>query len=374
MQWPDYNLTSNPFRITPAILEEELVWAGFPALKGKIENRIFRSLKSQNSSLVLNWGEYGSGKTHAARFFTKESAVGAIAKRAKTSPPYCINLPLPKGKEPVRDIYISIIDNLDLNELRQKHQDLSSDASKVIDQFSYNRFIQSVLLGIFSTDFDDILLKKYLYGQTTRKDLETLNATKQNPILRPLQTDNDYISLLAALFTALTYDKAMYSCIVLWIDEFEDIAILSSSNIDKTNNFLRELLDHTPNNLLVFLNLTQSALFRAADLSNYLFDSVKSRIKERINFELPTTADYKDFLKDLFSKFRTGKSLNNPYHPLDETTVDLVLSEMSNSSIRALNEVFSLLLELADLDKTKIPITTDYWKKVRGDIVGWKDE
>ena len=68
--YTQFNLKSNPFRLTPALSSDELIWAGFPDLKKRIENRILKAIKIPNSSLILNWGDYGSGKTHAARYFT----------------------------------------------------------------------------------------------------------------------------------------------------------------------------------------------------------------------------------------------------------------------------------------------------------------
>ena len=65
-----FNLKENPFRTVPA-LGNDVVWAGFSAIKKKFEKRIKKSIRIQNSSIVLNWGEYGSGKTHAARYFSK---------------------------------------------------------------------------------------------------------------------------------------------------------------------------------------------------------------------------------------------------------------------------------------------------------------
>ncbi len=66
-----FKLKSNPFRIIPATRPEEIIWAGFPDLKEKFTQRIKRSLNISNSSIILNWGEFGSGKTHAARYFTR---------------------------------------------------------------------------------------------------------------------------------------------------------------------------------------------------------------------------------------------------------------------------------------------------------------
>ena len=56
-----YKLKLNPFRTTPASNPEEIIWAGFNDVRQKIERRIKRAIRIPNSSLVLNWGEYGSG-------------------------------------------------------------------------------------------------------------------------------------------------------------------------------------------------------------------------------------------------------------------------------------------------------------------------
>ena len=69
-RYTQFNLNSNPFCLTLAFSSDVLIWAGFPELKKRIENRILKAIKIPNSSLILNWGDYGSGKTHAARYFT----------------------------------------------------------------------------------------------------------------------------------------------------------------------------------------------------------------------------------------------------------------------------------------------------------------
>ena len=73
------SLKTNPFRLTPTSDDNELVWAGFPDIKEKIARRIKRSIQIPNTTLVLNWGEYGSGKTHAARYFSKKSVLQELS-------------------------------------------------------------------------------------------------------------------------------------------------------------------------------------------------------------------------------------------------------------------------------------------------------
>lgn len=290
----DFKLKTNPFRMTPATNPDEIIWAGFNEIKEKFEKRIERSIRIPNSTLVLNWGEYGSGKTHAARFFNKKAELQRISDKAGKSIPYSMIIPLPKGKEPVFSIYTTVIDKLDILEIRQKFQGI--DINSYIENFGSNLHIQNVLKAIFNHDIDHLQLKKYLYGNISPAELKNFISIG---ILRQLKEDTDYTLVLSGLFSCLTIEKTAYSCVVIWIDEFEDIAVLSSSNIDKTNNFLREVLDNTPNNLLVFLNLTQSALFSVEDLGQYVYESVRSRIKERISFDLPSKETFKNYLGEL---------------------------------------------------------------------------
>lgn len=361
-----YKLETNPFRITPAIISDEIVWAGFSSVKSKFEKRIKRSIKIPNSSLVLNWGEYGSGKTHAARYFCHTSELIKLADSVEGTPPYPLLITLPKGKDPVFNIYTTVIDKLNIENIRYEFN--SSSIIEFIEQQKDNLHIQSVLKAIFNPEVEDVsLLKKFLYGNVTNTELKGLNKFG---ILRRLNSDSDYTKLLAGLFTCLTLNKNIYSSILLWIDEFEDLAVLSSSNIDKTNNFLREILDNTPNNLLIFLNLTQSALFGLEDLGEYVNESVKSRIKERINFDLPTKEELKNYFLELLGHYRVGE-VADKYFPFNEKLIDEIIEELGNVSIRSFNEALSLTLELADLEDV-YPITIDFFETNKDEIIGWK--
>ncbi|MEX2477182.1 MAG: hypothetical protein WD357_02020 [Gracilimonas sp.] len=363
-----YHLTTNPFRITPAVSSEEIVWAGFSGLKNKFIKRIKRSIKIPNSSLILNWGEYGSGKTHAARFFCSKKQLEIISKEVNSKPPYSFTFPLPKGKDPVYSIYISVIDKLDIKQIRNDFDNQS--ILKFIDLYSDNLQVQSILSAIFNENVEDVsLLKKYLYGNVTNTELKKLN---QYGILRHLKSDSDYTKVLAGLFTCLTFNKLVYSSIILWIDEFEDLAILSSSNIDKTNNFIREILDNTPNNLLIFINLTQSALFGQEDLGEYVSEAVRSRIRDRINFDLPSEQDLKDYYLDLVTTFRAGK-VDDEYAPFSSELISKIIAELGNVSIRSFNEALSMTLELADLEDV-VPISIEFFEKYKEEIIGWKQE
>jgi len=358
-----FKLKSNPFRLTPATNSDELVWAGFPGIKEKFEKRIKRSIKLNNSSLVLNWGEYGSGKTHAARYFTKDAVLNDL--KDEFSIPYSMIIPLPKGKEPVYHIFTSIVDKIKINEIRSKFTETSFEITDVIDKIGDNVQIQSILKAIFNDKIKENQIKKYLYGNISNKELEMLN---EFGILRKLNSDSDYTKFISGLFSCLTHKKEIYSLMTIWIDEFEDIAVLSSSNIDKTNNFLREIMDNTPNNLLIFINLTQSTLIGVEDLGEYLYESVRSRIKEKNNFELPSKEAFNSYLVELLNLHSAETRADN-YFPFEQDTAEYLIDKLENASLRRFNDAFSLLLELADMDNEAIPIKKSYLLANESDII-----
>lgn len=364
-----FKLKENPFRMTPAVSSDEIIWAGFPQIKEKFENRIKRSIKMTNSGLILNWGEYGSGKTHAARYFNKKDVLLKISKEVNAKCPYSLVFSLPKGKNPVYDMFVSIIDKIDFESIREIFKSETKNIITFIDSFSDNLHIKNVLKAIF-TDADSLLLKRYFYGNLTATELRNLN---DYGILRNLNSDSDYTKILSGFFNCLTHNKVYYSSVIIWIDEFEDIAILSNINVDKTNNFIRELLDNTPNNLLLFLNLTQTALLNFQDLGQYLSEAIRSRIKDRIQFDLPSKDDLKLYLMELLNHeiFRT-ENVDNPLFPFNDEVVDVLINELKNASLRRYNEAFSMLLDIAELEGSS-PITKKIFEENKNEIIGWKE-
>src|SRR5690349_21275530 len=63
------NLRENPFRITPG--EKVTVWAGHPDLRSTLEKAIasVRNDKVGLTECIALYGELGTGKSHALRFF-----------------------------------------------------------------------------------------------------------------------------------------------------------------------------------------------------------------------------------------------------------------------------------------------------------------
>lgn len=359
-----FKLKNNPFRMVPAVHQEELIWAGFREIREKFERRIKRSIRIPNSTIVLNWGEYGSGKTHAARYFSKQSVLQTCIDSSKETTPLSIVINFPKGKNVVRELFTQIIDKIDIAAVNSK---LSSfDSEKILDNVTDNMFVRQIISYLFNEDFEKDLYLKYLYDESSAQERNKLG------FLRKIETDNDIVELLSALLTVITNDT-IYPCVIIWIDEFEDIAYQSSSNINNINNFIKVLFDKTPNNLLLFINFTLSAMANVDDLSVYLQDAVKSRIKERIELAIPDKEELKRYLLDLLNNPINREGEPDGYVPFDEDMIDQLIDDIGNTSLRRFNEALSYLLESADLDG-KSTISKEYYLSIKDEIIGWKDE
>lgn len=325
--YTQFKLQSNPFRLTPALSSEELIWAGFPELKKRIENRILKAIKIPNSSLILNWGDYGSGKTHAARYFTNLNVLSNLKIKTDSLPlPLIINFP--RSKEPVKEIYTQIIDKIDIDDIRRRLEKEKIDIASVLSQVTDNVLIQNIVSLLLNPTVSPQMMKSYLYGTASI----TSNFVDKN-VSRKLVSDIDYIELLSALFSVITYDKKAYSCVIIWIDEFESISILNTVSISNVNNLIRSLLDYVPNNLLIFLNLTQSAMMDVSDLSDYLQEAVKSRIKDKIELGIPDLDAFKLYLKELLNNplYRTSECSDKPYFPFEEDVIDQIFNDLGEA-------------------------------------------
>ena len=89
-------------------------------------------------------------------------------------------IPLPKGKEPVFSIYTTVIDKLDILEIRQKFEGI--DINSYIENFGSNLHIQNVLKAIFNLEIDHLQLKKYLYGNISPAELKNFISIGLNKI------------------------------------------------------------------------------------------------------------------------------------------------------------------------------------------------
>lgn len=359
-----YKLKDNPFRMVPASEPGMLIWAGFDKIKSAFENRIKRSIVVSSSSLVLNMGEYGSGKTHAAMYFSKPNVLKSLTPEGNKEP-LSIRIDFPSSKSVVYDLYMQVIDKVDFNNIQEQLPAVEV-RQRVINEITKSEFIRKILDMVFCKPVDTDTLS-FLYGYSTATQRKNLDVS------RIINFGVDTEQILGAIFSFLTSEIGHYSCVILWLDEFEDITSLNSVEVKNTNSFIRTLLDNTPDHLLMFINFTMSSLSSKEDLFMYLQDAVKSRVKQRIEFELPTLDDLKDYLRSLLNSSVYREEARDDYFPFDEDVIEALYATVKNVSLRRFNEALSLLLESACFDN-KDKIDMAYFESVKSEVEGWKDE
>lgn len=363
-----FKLKANPFRVVPAINSQELIWAGFPDIKETFETRILRSLQIPNSSIVLNWGDYGSGKTHAARYFCKNEVISSLAERAGVRKPMALMINFPRGKKVIDEIYTQILDKIDIGYLRANIP-AGADINTCITNSTDSVLIQNILHEVFVDNGKGAeQVKSFLYGGSINADFVVSGIT------RKLNTDSDAVDLLSALFNVIT-EVGIYSSVILWIDEFEDIALQNLNGTNAANSFIKLLLDKSPNHLLVFINFTLSAIATYDDLGDYLQEAVKSRIVQRIELRYPNMADVLNYISDLMNNpIYREEAVDNQYYPFDDEVVTTLISDIGSASLRRYNESFSRLLDMAAFDQQETIDMAYYLSHKAEVIVRWKDE
>lgn len=369
MELSNLKLKENPFRTGPSINPKDLIWAGFPELKKKIEERLIFSMKTSPSRIVLNWGRYGSGKTHAANFYTKTDRINVLSeeKSAKTSKNIKINLPR-TSKDPVQSFFRSFLGQISLSDIKAdfdlvKAALLEEESIEAIIEVNSNDTIISDLFKLIISDEDGDqfqAIEAYLFGDATKGTLVKLGLPFG------LKDDEQIVNFISTYINCITFEKRVFSSFILWLDEFEDIDTLNKQSQDRVTTFLRQLFDKTPNNFLLFLNFTPKTFFNIEDLSIILGEALSTRAKIRINFEAPSVEEAIQYLEELISpQLDKAKDKYGPFE--NEETLKYVLENIGNLSIRKINEVFSLIIELAILmEKGKIDI--EFIKSVKEEI------
>lgn len=374
MTLENLGLISNPFRLTPPLNPDDIKWAGMVQVKNNLEKRIKMAMKMEPSRIVINWGAYGSGKTHAALYFSKTKRLEELSTELDLSKAKSFKVTLPRtSNNIVQEFLRSFLGQYSLESIREDFQKLidlveEEKVRTLIDIFSDDAVVKSVILGIaFDDDDDDIfdVLKKYIFGDKTKGTLEYLELPYG------LENDEQIANLLGAIISCLTYEKKLYSSIIIWLDEFEDIDTIKKNLADRFTTFLRQFIDKTPNNFLLFVNFTQKAFLYSEDLSMYLGEALASRAKHMIDYTPPTLEEALEYVKDLCSFYLKDSVTQCPFD--SNETILYVIGNIGNLTARKINETFSIILEMATIEE-KNCINKEFIDNIKDEIIAWDEK
>jgi hypothetical protein len=369
--WKKALLLDNPFVSTPPMPGEEIIWADMSEQKEKLEDRIRSALLTSPSSLVLNYGAWGGGKTHAARYFSQEAVLKDLSDEADVALPLSIIANIPRGaKSVIRDIYLNLLDAIGLWQISQS-------LSKVVKALGRDRFSRAARGFLRSEEFVSALLllagelpqfaqlempfvteervslslKRYFMASTTSSELRDLGLS------RSIESGSDMISILSAIFNLLLYSTAgvaaEYSEIIIWFDEMEEIVSLPGKEQVTLNSLIRDLTDFVPRNLTIFINFTPRSGGKIEEVSSYLTDAVWSRFRERIMFFGLDGENVERYILDLLNapKFRPNElkaQCPDDFFPFSEDAIRVLVKELGDHTVpRYINEACSSVIEQA---------------------------
>lgn len=364
--WQKVLLNDNPFAIVPSRMAESIKWADVIDLKREIESRMINSMQTSPSCIVLNWGEWGGGKTHAGLYFTQQHILKELAKRAGTSLPIAFPVSLPRAsKDVIKVMYLDILGKLGFQNLwhclQKLHKALQSSKShRIFFRLTGNEeFAESFtkLSQLESKDEDYNLLRAYFNLNMTKADLRKLG------LARDIESITDMINILTTILNIMVYGDSpslpLYSELFLWIDELDDILSLPTKEQDMLRNFLRDLIDYVPNNLTLFLNFTLKTPLKFEDISSYLGDACLSRARYKLNFSQLTEENALKYIKDLLSFSQIKEKVPTDFYPFEEESLKNLIAKLPLRTPRKINEECTILIESAIAEPTwKSPDST----------------
>lgn len=355
-----YLLKDNPFSITPST--EDIVWADRSDLFSFIERKIETSISTSPSRIIVNWGEWGSGKTHAMIYFTSNVFRDNFRKKYKSSIDFLslgIHLPRPVAIGTMGELlYYEIVNAVTfetlqstLNKIREhltKKRLTFSEVDTKIREHLKTMTGRSEFASFFS-HLTSPLAKRFLFGEKLSiKELRTLGLT------RNIESIGDILEMLSLMVKVLTkpFDvlPESYAEIFIWIDENEALREINPKDVFVYRSILRDLLDYASTDLTIFLNFSLTPGEDYSIVEAQLGNALLSRIDENIQLEpIKTQDDCMNYIEQLIQHVRTKKPPNgNVLHPFKRDAVEHIVSEGLEKGWlpRDLNKVLTKALEI----------------------------
>jgi hypothetical protein len=351
------NLKANPFEnITPAVATDSrhLVWAGAEGIKKNLE-KAYRDFANARL-VVLNWGQWGGGKTFASYFFAQENPdITHIYVRLSKD-----------GATAIPLFFKDVLDALDLEVVKETvkkfQESLGRDAAlKFLKQhLRSNEFAESVLALANDDDTKSRLAKNHLFGLATKTDLKKLGLS------RAIQSDSDYIRVLSGILLCFTGTDKHVGKVALWIDEMEDLLYFNSKQAVSFTQSLRDLVDVLPEHFLLAMNFSL-ATNEQDDVKIFLRDALWSRVNRKIHFLQLSLDEAMLYCKDLLNAFQIQQG---GYAPFEEEALKTLIGEkIPNEKERTPREINKLCSSVLNYAKEKQMSKID-----RNAIISWINE
>jgi len=355
----NYHLRSMPFNVVPDSTKN-IIWAGMQSVKQQFEREIQGSLISTSTKILINYGSYGSGKTHSALYYSSNENFDFVPTKSIKS----FLLKFPKNsKNPTEDIFQSFVGKYGIVKLISDLKEIQISIPNFeifLEGYNDDEEIRNIIIKILEFDeLDDT--KRVLYNTATTTFLNN------NGIFKKVENDN-VIEVFSIIVKLLTYQKN--DLLIFWIDEFEDITTLNRQNANKMTSFIRDLIDNIPQKLLIFLNFVPTTFVDLESLYSYFIgSSLERRVKNGVEFKVLSEDAVKEYVLDALCQYREdGFTHENLFFPFSEEVIDGISMQVSSElTVGKLNNILSEVLENAILDN-KETIDLDYFNSKKDSL------
>lgn len=373
-----YFLRDNPFSITPSI--REILWANRVHLRERLEGIIETSLSTSPSRIIINWGDWGSGKTHAMNYLSSELFRKRVQEKLKAKVDFlscAFYLPKPTSLGSMAELlYQEIVSRITVESL---HHRMVLIRKELIDRGYEELQVRKEIMDYIQrlsrrTDFAEVFtrligkrltesVKRFLLGgRLTSTELKELGVIRE---IESLSDMLDAISLFTQLLTQPFEEVSeQYLETFIWIDESEALRHIGARDVFIFRNFIRDLLDYAPSDVTVFLNFSLSPGEPYSTVEDQLGRAVISRVDENVEFPLMTkTNECLDYISELLQHFRTTPKRNR-FLPFSKEAVDYIIGERIKKGWlpRELNNSFSKALEIGVAKNRKV-LDVDFLRK-----------
>ena len=360
MKLSEINLEENPFDAITPTPSPNLIWAGMSKLKDQFINIYEQTFESKSRKVVLNWGKYGSGKTHAAYYFANNRISDVDDERM-------VNLYIRTSKdgsiantEFVKNLFDSKgIDywKESIEEAIEEHGKV--ELTKIISEKIQSEEFTNAIIRLGEKQQPKLFLSKYIFGKLDAREMKKLNIT------RPLKTDTEYVKFLSGIIVAATStskDKRVF----IWIDEFEDVIHYTSKQYTILSQLIRDLVDTVNQKMVLFINMTLAET-EEETVTLLLGRALWDRINKKISFNQIDKQIAFEYCKDLIQHAQIEKK--DTLEPFSEETIKLILDTISQEKMtpRDINKIFYEMIDFAldnELDLSKKETVKSYLEQL----------
>lgn len=214
MDFTPLNLRYNPFECqTPCSSNENLLWFGMKNQKQSIVSSYQKIMNLPSSEVVLNWGQSGMGKTHAAFYFNSKIENELNDRKDKFYSAYA-RIPQ-NGESANQNIIKNIFDFLSLRYIKKELGNINEEKlNEYLKICGYNENLIATLIQLNKCPLN--VFQKFVFDGLSLTELTTWNLKYY------LKSNDDYTIFLAAIIHAMTYINPQKRFII-WFDNLENI-------------------------------------------------------------------------------------------------------------------------------------------------------